>query len=234
MSRSRSTPRHSFEGVESAHCDSGARTTTRLHEERLNAVISQLLAANARSVLDLGCGEGDLLIRLAHQPGFERIVGVDISPEALAHARRSLELDAYKDDKRIELMHASFTEANENLRGFDAGVLLETIEHIDPNRLPLLEHAVFRCCRPLTVLITTPNQEYNVLHGMPPGARRHADHRFEWDRRRFKRWAFGIASRNGYEVRFDDIGPPDQNLGASTQMAIFRLTMSNSVQNFPD
>ena len=82
---------------------------------------------------------------------------------------------------------------------------------------------MFRCYRPLTVLVTTPNQEYNVLHGMRPGALRHPDHRFEWDRRRFRRWAFGIACRNGYAVEFDDIGALDPALGASTQMAIFQV-----------
>lgn len=230
MSRSRSPLRrsamahHGLEGSEAAHHASGARITTGLHEERLNAVISQLLAANAHSVLDLGCGEGDLLIRLADQPQFVRIVGVDISPAVLSQARHSLDLRANTDGRRIELRYASFTEANGHLCGFDAAVLLETIEHIDPNRLSLVENAVFGCYRPLIVLVTTPNYEYNVLHGMRPGALRHPDHRFEWDRRRFRRWAFGVASRNGYCVEFDDIGALNATLGASTQMAIFRIT----------
>ncbi|WP_437578644.1 class I SAM-dependent methyltransferase [Sorangium sp. So ce887] len=43
-----------------------------------------------RSVLDLGCGTGDLLSALAAQHALERAVGVDISAPALARARERL------------------------------------------------------------------------------------------------------------------------------------------------
>lgn len=203
---------------------SGVGATSVLHEARLDAVSTCLLALGARSVLDLGCGDGDLLATLARQSQFERIVGIDISQESLASARQTLMLDITASGARVEVMCASFTEANKYLCGFDAGVMLETIEHIDPGRLSLVENAVFRDYRPRTVLVTTPNQEYNLLHGIPPGAFRHADHRFEWDRPHFRRWASGIADRNNYTVRFDDIGPLDPERGASTQMAIFEQT----------
>lgn len=129
-------------------------------------------------------------------------------------------------DGRIELVHGSFTDATLLLQGFDAGVMLETIEHVDPGQLSLVERAVFDSYRPTHVLVTTPNREFNVLHGLPPGAFRHPDHRFEWDRSQFRRWALGIASRNGYSVRFNDIGPPDVLFGAPTQLAAFRIKTS--------
>jgi hypothetical protein len=81
---------------------------------------------------------------------------------------------------------------------------------------------VFRRARPATVIVTTPNRDYNVLHGMPEDALRHPDHRFEWGRARFRGWAFGTARRNGYAAHFDDIGDVDPLLGGSTQMATFR------------
>lgn len=228
MSRSQRKPRrtagarHFFSDPEAAG-GLFSRSTTDLHEERLDVVTQRILSLGARSVLDLGCGEGTLLVRLANQPQFTRIVGIDICLESLAVARSSLSLTMDTTDSRIALIPGSFTETDQSLCGFDAAVLLETIEHIDPNRLSLVENAVFRCYRPRSVCVTTPNQEYNVLHGMSPGAFRHPDHRFEWDRPRFQRWALGIASRNGYAVQFDDIGPLDPILGASTQMAVFHL-----------
>ena len=36
----------------------------------------------------------------------------------------------------------------ERLSGFDAAILVETIEHLEPDRLSVLERAVFRAMRP--------------------------------------------------------------------------------------
>ena len=200
-----------------------AGLSTPLHEARLAAITHALLASGALSVLDLGCGEGVLMVRLAAQAQFGRIVGIDISVAALHAAREALHLDPLAPPGRVQVMHASFTDVDPALRGFDAAVMLETIEHVDPGRLSLVERAVFSCYRPRTVLITTPNQEYNVVHGMNPGAFRHPDHRFEWDRPKFRRWACGVAARHAYSVAFHDIGDCHPSRGASTQMASFTL-----------
>ncbi|MBW6496475.1 MAG: methyltransferase domain-containing protein [Burkholderiaceae bacterium] len=195
---------------------------TPLHEERLNTVTRHLVASSAQSVIDLGCGRGELLARLVSVAQFRRIVGIDISMASLAAARSLLGLGHNMDDGRLCLLQTSFAQADDRLRGFDAALLVETIEHIDPNRLSAVEHAVFSCYQPETVLVTTPNQEYNVLHGMRPGTFRHPDHRFEWGRAKFRGWAFGVSKRNGYSVVFGDIGEADPILGSSTQMATFR------------
>lgn len=196
-------------------------TASELHEARLAAVIGQLLRRGARNVLDLGCGDGKLIERLAAQPQFECIVGVDISPDAIAAARLRLGLEPGAARQRIRLEMASFAQPDEALCGFDAAVLLETIEHIEPTQLSLVERAVFAGFRPTNVLVTTPNHEYNHLHGLPAGVFRHPDHRFEWKRAKFRQWASGIAARNGYTVTFEDIGEYDPVFGASTQMACF-------------
>lgn len=198
-------------------------SATALHEMRIAAVIGALLDAQAKSVLDLGCGEGELMVRLAAQTQFSRIVGLDISDSVLQMARCLLGLDPFAPPGRVEVLHASFTDTDSALKGFDAAVLLETIEHIDPGRLSRVERTVFGCYRPQTVLITTPNHEYNVMYGMAPGQFRHPGHCFEWDRYKFRHWACGIAERNGYSVAFHDIGDPHPTLGASTQMATFTL-----------
>jgi len=203
--------------------EDAAGLPTPLHEARLAAITHALLASGARSVLDLGCGEGVLMAKLADQAQFCRIVGIDISVAALHAARDALRLDPLAPAGRVQVVHASFTDVDPQLRGFDAAVMLDTIEHVDPGRLSLVERAVFGCYRPRTVLITTPNQEYNVVHGMNPGAFRHPDHRFEWDRTKFRRWACGVAARHAYSVAFNDIGECHPTRGASTQMASFTL-----------
>lgn len=139
---------------------------------------------------------------------------------ALAEARqRCASEDAAE---RLALLQGSFTDRDERLTGFDAAVLVETIEHVNPGRLSAVEQAVFGCYRPPLVLVTTPNAEYNVLYGMRPGELRHPDHRFEWTRAKFRAWARGVGARNGYSLVISGIGQAHPTLGRETQMAHFQ------------
>lgn len=191
--------------------------------------MQQLLAHEARSVADLGCGAGALLRRLVDVPQITRIVGVDSSPQALHVAREQLTPADGTMDSRLTLTHGSVTDVPADAAGCDAVVLVETIEHIEPARLGTLEHCVFTRLRPRIVIITTPNREYNTLHGLADGQMRHADHRFEWDRRKFERWAAAVAGRNGYDVAFEGIGPANAWFGSSTQMAVFSVLTARDV-----
>lgn len=194
-------------------------TSSLLHEERLDAVMDVLRAAGARTVVDLGCGSGALLQRLAAEPRFTRIVGVDASTEALATAERLL---APLDPARLSLRHGSFLAPDAELAGFDAAVMVEAVEHVDPAHLSRLERGVFAALRPRLVVLTTPNRDYNARLGLAEGDLRHADHRFEWSRARFRAWAGGVAARNGFAAEFRDVGRSDPLLGSATQMAVFR------------
>lgn len=196
-------------------------TTSSLHDERLDAVMQQLLAHGAESVADLGCGAGALLRRLVDVPHITRVIGVDSSARALDTARELLTPPGGAMDSRVTLRQGSVTDVHADVADCDAVVLVETIEHLDPARLGTLEHTVFTRLRPRLVIITTPNREYNTLHGLAEGQLRHADHRFEWDRRKFETWAAGVAGRNGYDVAFHGIGPANAWFGSSTQMAVF-------------
>lgn len=198
-------------------------TSTALHEERLAVVTSVLLESGARTVLDLGCGSGALLQRLAAEEQFTEILGVDTSPRALLLAERLLASELCAEGSRLSLQCASFTDPDPEWAGFGAAALVETIEHVEPAHLSRLERAVFAELRPSTVVITTPNREYNVLYGLTESEYRHPDHRFEWNRSRFQSWAGGVAERNGYDAAFGAIGPIHPWLGSPSQMGVFRL-----------
>jgi 3' terminal RNA ribose 2'-O-methyltransferase Hen1 len=173
-------------------------------------------------VLDLGCGSGALLRRLL-AGGYEKVVGVDVSVRALEGAARRLDLDTTHDAEwaRIELLQSPLTYRDRRLEGFDAAALVEVIEHLDPARLGPLEQNVFGSARPGTVVVTTPNVEYNARWPGLGGGPRHRDHRFEWTRAEFGSWADAVATRHGYEVRFVPVGPDDPEVGPPTQMAVF-------------
>jgi 3' terminal RNA ribose 2'-O-methyltransferase Hen1 len=196
----------------------------RLNEQRHGAVIAAIRASGAQRVLDLGCGNGKLLRALIADPSFERIVGVDISHAALELARDRLRLDqlAPRQRERVELFQTALTYRDRRLSGFDAAAVVEVIEHLDEPRLRSFERVVFAHARPKTVVVTTPNQEYNArFEGLPAGRFRHRDHRFEWTRAEFEAWSGRVAADHGFQVRFVPIGPEDPELGSPTQMAVF-------------
>ncbi|MFO0905077.1 MAG: 3' terminal RNA ribose 2'-O-methyltransferase Hen1 [Pirellulales bacterium] len=209
--------------------DEGAAATsseekTSLHDQRLDTVLEQLLATGATSVLDLGCGEGKLLRRLMRQKQFERIVGMDVSLRSLEIAKGRLRLEQLppKQAARLELLHGSLIYRDARLEGFEAAALVEVIEHLDMPRLAALERVVFECARPRTVVLTTPNREYNVRwESLPAGQVRHSDHRFEWTRAEFQAWADRVARQYGYSVRYSPVGPEDAEVGAPSQMGVF-------------
>ncbi|MEZ5399344.1 MAG: 3' terminal RNA ribose 2'-O-methyltransferase Hen1 [Bryobacteraceae bacterium] len=197
---------------------------SRLWEQRIGAVVAALRAEGVGSVVDLGCGEGKLIRALLEDRGFERIAGMDVSWRVLELARKRLRLEQMSPAlrQRVELIHGALTYRDERLSGFDAATLVEVIEHLDPARLAALERVVFEFARPRVVVVTTPNSEYNVrFPTLRVGAKRHDDHRFEWTRAEFSRWACATAERFGYAVRFLPIGPEDAEVGPPTQMGVF-------------
>jgi 3' terminal RNA ribose 2'-O-methyltransferase Hen1 len=144
-------------------------------------------------------------------------------------AQERLKLDRLPAPVRdkLQLLHGALTYRDKRLEGFDAAAVVEVIEHLDIGRLAAFERVLFEFARPKTVVVTTPNSEYNVkFPGLPAGQFRHADHRFEWTRAQFRDWAGGIASRYGFDVRFGPVGDEDPQLGAPTQMAVFELAQA--------
>jgi 3' terminal RNA ribose 2'-O-methyltransferase Hen1 len=190
---------------------------------RRQAVLGALREAGARTVADLGCGEGTLTGDLLNDSGFTRVIATDVSARALAQAARRLRLDQLPDARRerLTMFQSSLTYRDARLAGLDAAVLMEVIEHVEPDRLSALERAVFGFCAARTVVVTTPNREYNPEYGMTAGRLRHRDHRFEWDRAQFTSWASRVAGAYGYGVRFAGVGQESPTAGSPTQLAVF-------------
>lgn len=205
-----------------------------VHDERLDRVAELLKASGAARVLDLGCGEGKLLSRLLPDAQFLQLTGLDVSARSLEFARCWLKLDDRPElEQRLSLLHGPLTYCDARLRGYDAAALVEVIEHLDLARLDTLSANVFGDAQPRTVIVTTPNREYNAVFaeaGSPQSVStspdlRHADHRFEWTRAEFESWAQSAATQYGYAVRFEGVGEVHPDFGALTQVGVFeRLT----------
>lgn len=196
-----------------------------LHQKRLNKAFEFLKDSKANSVLDIGCGEGKLLKLLLKEGQFKRLAGTDVSFSELQKAKEALYLNEASPAmrERITIFQSSVTYKDERLKGFDAVALVEVIEHLDPERLSAMQQVVFGFARPATVVLSTPNAEYNtVFKKLDEGSFRHEDHRFEWKRAEFEKWCEKVSNEFNYEVAIYPVGDEEVNVGAPSQMAVFK------------
>ena len=213
-----------IEDTAAAHTQLQKVKKERLHDIRLKLVAEKLKQSGAASVIDLGCGDGKLLRLLLKEKQFTRIAGTDVSYSELEKSQDKLHWNKMpeKQRERLSLFQSSLTYRDKRFSGFDAAAVVEVIEHLDPNRLPALEKSLFTYAKPQTIVLTTPNREYNVRYeNLSAGKVRHSDHRFEWTRSEFEAWAERVARENNYTVAFFPVGEEEENIGAPSQMAVF-------------
>ena len=191
-----------------------------LHQQRLETVSQKLLESGASVVGDFGCGEGKLLRYLLQGKKVERIVAMDVCLDSLQRAESSLERLHHKKREKIELLHGSLLYNDDRLNDVEAACLVEVVEHLEPDRLDRVASNLFQRLKPQTLILTTPNREYNaVWESLPAGKFRHPDHRFEWTRAEFQQWIDKV--KDDYQVTVEGIGEPHPDYGCPTQMAVF-------------
>ena len=192
-----------------------------LQKARIEAVRARLLERGATRIVDVGCGEGDLIRALVKEPQVVEVIGVDASTTALERAERRVRRLPEQHKNKMKFVHAPAGAIDERWSQCDAIAVVETIEHIDPENWEPVERCIFEIARPKTVVVTTPNREYNPVYGIAPDKRRHRDHRFEWTREEMRTWCENTAKRYGYEVEVEGIGTIDPEHGSPTLMGVF-------------
>ncbi len=200
-----------------------------LNKQRIACVVdyvNEVLASDssAKRLIDLGCGEGQVLQALLKHTALSEMVGVDVSSHELERAERRLKLERMPEyqQRRLQLHQSSALYSDSRLHGADMVILVEVIEHLEPYQLERLARVVFGEMQAKRLWISTPNREYNSVFGMHPAHLRHSDHRFEWTRAEFQSWCQGQAMTYGYTVSFGGIGPEDAQHGHPTQWARFK------------
>lgn len=196
----------------------------RLHDARLQSICDILVASGAASLIDLGCGEGKLLKLLWPKSQFRKLAGMDVSPHCLEVAADKLHLQRFAgtESPRLQLFQGSLMYADARLKGYDAAALVEVIEHLDEDRLKTAAQVVFGNAAPETVIVTTPNKEWNKVFGETEDKMRHSDHRFEWTRAQFAEWCDSVCTKYNYECSISPLGDEVEDWGAPTQMAVFK------------
>ncbi|CAL5410265.1 unnamed protein product [Camellia sinensis] len=220
-----------------------------LSKQRVEYAVQQIKESCATSLVDFGCGSGSLLDSLLEYPtSLEKIVGVDISRKSLTraakiiHSKLSRSSDATVPSaglKSAVLYYGSITDFDSRLYGFDIGTCLEVIEHMEEDQAHLFGDVVLTSFCPRILIVSTPNYEYNVIlqrsalqsQEDDPDEKtqsqsckfRNHDHKFEWTREQFSRWASNLAMRHNYSVEFSGVGGAvDREPGFASQIALFR------------
>ncbi|KAM7256589.1 hypothetical protein ACFE04_012330 [Oxalis oulophora] len=220
-----------------------------LSKQRVEFAVKHIKECCATTLVDFGCGSGDLLNSLLDYPtSLEKIAGVDISTKALVRAAKmlntklntKLETDVSSEGiKSLVLYDGSVTVFDNRLHGFDIGTCLEVIEHMEEDQACLFGDIVLSRFCPKILIVSTPNYEYNVIlqksntngqeevdpeeKAHQPCKFRNHDHKFEWTRAQFNSWASELASRHNYSVGFSGVGGlSDTEPGFASQIAVFR------------
>lgn len=195
----------------------------RLNEQRYDAIVNYIKGLpNRETIVDLGAGEGKLSVQFGFIDGVKEILSIEPSSKSRVKAIKRFQEENDKE-RYIEpkSLAGSLYYFDERLQNKDIIVLCEVIEHIDEHRLPNIFKTIVNDYRPRILIVTTPNQEYNVVYEMDDEMR-HDDHRFEWTRAEFREKCEQWTKDSSYQVSFQGIGEEIESYGQPTQMAIFR------------
>ena len=181
------------------------------YQVQVRADVLQILPPDVRSVLDVGCGDGLITNAL---PGRLRVVGLDISPQALAHLRRPAVVGSV-----VELPFAD--------RSFDLVMANDVLEHLPDEAYARARRELVRVADRY-VLVTVPHAEQleaNVARCADCGQRYHVN----WHQRAFTADAMtGLleAPFHPVEIRLtgDQTRPPsDPTVPLRHEAGIFRV-----------
>lgn len=195
----------------------------RLNDQRYEAILNVISTLPQReTIVDLGAGEGRLSVQLGFVEGVKEILSIEPSSKARLKAierfGQVIDKEGYVEPQSLI---GSLFYFDSRLQNKDIIILCEVIEHIDEERLPKIFNTIFNDYRPKTLIVTTPNQEYNVVYEMDE-AMRHNDHRFEWTRAEFAQHVEAWTQNYPYQISIQGIGEEHPTYGQPTQMAMLR------------
>jgi 3' terminal RNA ribose 2'-O-methyltransferase Hen1 len=195
----------------------------RLNDLRYEHILNYIKTLPQReTIVDLGAGEGRLSVQLGFLEGVKEILSIEPSNKSRIRAiERFQQVNTKEGYVEPQSLSGSLFYFDSRLQNKDVIVLCEVIEHIEEDRLPKIFDTILNDYCPKTLIVTTPNQEYNVLYEMDDEMR-HDDHRFEWTRPQFVQNVESWTEQTPYQVSIQGIGEEHEAYGHPTQMAIFR------------
>lgn len=165
------------------------------------------------SIVDVGCGEGRYLTHLARHLSDKTYFAIDSDPEQLAWAQKRA------DNKKVEnaCLLASYDEFEKIMHNDQEKLdflFTEVMEHMEISEASMLIHRMTQHPNFNSIVITTPNQDFNEFYKFEDNEMRHADHKFELKLHEFQGFISQIA--HNLKVTFYEIG--DKVNGSATTL----------------
>lgn len=185
------------------------------HALRLKNVLKALKDNKVENVIDMGCGDGQLLELLSEDKQFKTIQGIDPNPNNLRVARQ------FVNENRVKLYLGSF-DILQRIYKSQTITMVEVIEHIKPSKLLPVERILFSKLKPPLIVLTTPLSDANVKGGVITKTEiKKLGHYFEWTNKECKDWANKIAKTYQYTYEIKDVRVSPNQRGS--QLVVFRL-----------
>lgn len=171
------------------------------HEQRIDVVES--LIDFKRSIIDFGCGHGDFAKRLNHrlEKTNKRYYAIDKDDEMLRVVKKRM-----KDAENV-IFGASFPE--DMIEGEDFDVIMsEVIEHMKKDEATKVVKDILGKQHVKSLIITTPNKDFNTFFLFYDDEMRYEDHQFEMGKEEFIKWVGEITGdiKNGLGLQLLEIG----------------------------
>ncbi|XP_060526237.1 uncharacterized protein LOC132701933 isoform X2 [Cylas formicarius] len=199
------------------------------YEKVYHILIDERWRTKIRKLVDFGCAEFGMFIFL-RSLSIEEMFLIDIDEVLLEEKVFRIEpmisdhLIRRNRPLEVSVFAGSVSDPDYRLRNTTVVTAIELIEHLYPDTLDAFPYNVFSFIEPKIVIVSTPNQDFNVLFNKV-NLFRHYDHKFEWSRQQFEDWAQNIVQRfPDYTVEFSGVGwgsAGSEQLGACSQVAVF-------------
>jgi 2-polyprenyl-3-methyl-5-hydroxy-6-metoxy-1,4-benzoquinol methylase len=106
-------------------------------EPRLERIVKEIPLRKGMSVLDIGCGRGEIALWCAGN-GASKVVGIDYSKNAVDLAKKALRHSSKKIQKKVIFKLEDAKKMKLNDKSFDLVIMTEVLEHVYPEEQEII------------------------------------------------------------------------------------------------
>ena len=172
-----------------------------------------------RDIVDLGCGEGKYAFYLAEKTKFD-VHAIDIDPERIEYIERKIKNTGTKNIITYDSIDTFLDSNNEPVDVLCTEMIehLESIDYAKDFVAKILNNEYVQ-----SLILTTPNKDFNQFYKISDDDSRHDDHKFELTESEYKDFCNDVMLKlsGNYELVYHNIGDSVNDI-TPTQLAYFK------------